>query len=327
MASPWDGERMVPRPEDCPVAAVPFRKDLVRRTAWLEYAALRITQRFLGGLPAPLQDPLLAGLARLGRAVDHRHAKPARDFIRTALPGATDRDVERLVLQAYRHLARVAVESDRLPGLVGARLGDHYDVETCAGLEELVGSGRGCIVLTAHVGFWEGVGLPMLALGYRMGVAVGKPPNNPYLARYIQRSREAQGAVLLPRDGALAGVSATVRAGGIAVLLLDQRPRAKPVQVEFFGRPAACDRAAAVLVRRVGAPILVTGCYLTPERRRYRLVFQSVIRPEELAGASPRQVIARVNREIEALVLRCPEQYFWLHDRFKGMPPAPRTEA
>jgi len=321
MASPWDDARIEVRPSGFrPPVDLPFEKKVRRRGAWLEFQALRATQPALGVLPEALLRPTLGGLARFARLVDRRHAESARDFVRTAFPEASDREVEARVLAAYRHLARVAVESERLPGVIGTRLADHYEVEACDGLEELVAAREGVIVLTAHVGFWEGVGLPFHALGYPHGVAVGKPPNNMYLARWIQRRREEQGAVLLPREGAIQGVTAAVRSGGAAILLLDQRPRQRPITVPFFGRPAACDRSAGVLVRRVGAPLLVVGCYLTDVPGRYRLVFQRVVRPAEVEGASSEEVMALVNRETEALVRRAPEQYFWLHDRYRGMP-------
>lgn len=321
MASPWDDERIQVRPSDFrPPTERPFEKDIHRRGAWLEFQALRAAQRLLGALPQVLLEPALGGLAHLARLVDKRHANSARDFLRTAFPEASEREVEAGVLAAYRHIARVAVESERLPKILGARLAEHYEVEACEGLEELVAAREGVIVLTAHVGFWEGVGLPLHALGFRHGVAVGKPPNNVHLARWIQRRREEQGAWLLPREGAIQGVTAAVRSGGAAVLLLDQRPRQRPITVPFFGRPAACDRSAGVLVRRVGAPLLVVGCYLTDVPGRYRLVFQRIVRPEEVEGASSEEVIALVNRETEALVRRAPDQYFWLHDRFRGMP-------
>lgn len=321
MASPWDDQPMLPRAlDDCPVERVPFSKSIRRRGAWIEFMALRALQRSLALMPRPLLRPAIGGFARFARLVDGRHAGPAREFLRSALPDATEDQLDWHVTEAYRHLVRIVVESEHLGELRGARLGDHYDLETCPGLEQLIASRRGFLVLTAHVGFWEGLGQPLFAFGVPFGAAVGKPPSNHHLARWMQRRREEQGYRLLARDGAIAGVNQIVRAGGAALLLLDQRPRTKPIQASFFGRPANCDRSASVLLRRVAAPILVMGCYLTPEPRRYRVVCQRVIQPEELQSASPVEVLELVNRETEELILRAPEQYFWLHDRFKGSP-------
>jgi lauroyl/myristoyl acyltransferase len=90
--------------------------------------------------------------------------------------------------------------------------------------------------------------------------------------------------------------------------------------VPFFGRLAACDRSAGVLARRVKAPLVFAACYRQEGPRPYRLVFSRVVLPEDLDGLDASQVMGLVNRETERLILACPEQYFWLHDRYKGLP-------
>ncbi len=320
-AGPWDDLALSPMdpPQGLEVEGA-FEKRLPHRGALVEYWALRSALFTLDHLPRPLLGPALGGLARLARRVDRRHARAARDFLATVFPGAGPKELEERLLQAYRHLARIAVESEGLSRLVGRRLGDHYRIETCPGLEELLGAGGGCILLTAHVGFWEGIGLPLHALGLRRGVVVGKPPNNIHMARWLQRRREKQGGRLLPRKGAMGGIATALAQGGVALLLLDQRPRHKAITAELFGRPAACDRSAGVLLKRMGVPVLVAGCYLTDTAQQYRLVFQRIIQPAELDGEPVEAILGLVNREIEKLVLRAPEQYFWLHDRYRGMP-------
>jgi KDO2-lipid IV(A) lauroyltransferase len=104
------------------------------------------------------------------------------------------------------------------------------------------------------------------------------------------------------------------------MLLLDQRPHGKAVIAPFFGRPARCERGAAVLLRRLEMPVLVGACYTTDVPYRYKISFPTVIAPGELSGASPEAIVGRVNAEMEALILRHPEQYFWLHDRFRDAP-------
>jgi KDO2-lipid IV(A) lauroyltransferase len=89
----------------------------------------------------------------------------------------------------------------------------------------------------------------------------------------------------------------------------------------FFGRPAHCERAVAVFARRLGVPVVFGACYRTERRWHYRMVFTEVLRPEDLAGLSPEAVTTRINAELERMIRACPEQYFWLHDRYRGAPP------
>lgn len=296
--------------------------------AWSEYLALRAVQETLGRLPDPLFRPLAAGGARLARLLDRGRTRSAREFVRAALPHLDAAAADRLVLAAWRHLLRLTVTFDRMHDvMLRHRLGDHYDVEICEGFEDLQQSGRGVIFVTAHVGQWEAVGAPLNALGFSPLYCIGKPPRNHPLARYVQRTRERAGGIMLPRNGAMKGVPAVVRAGGGVIMLLDQRARKKPIYADFFGRPAACDRSVGVLLRRVGAPIVFVACYGTDTPLRFQLRFTSVVHPEELSGQAPEAIVARVNRELEALILQAPDQYFWLHDRYKGAPPPPDPAA
>jgi KDO2-lipid IV(A) lauroyltransferase len=123
---------------------------------------------------------------------------------------------------------------------------------------------------------------------------------------------------LLPRRGAMEFAPAVVRGGGTLAMLLDQRARIKPVLAPFFGRESKCDRSASVLLRRLRAPLVFAACYRTSDPRRYRLVVPRVVQPEEVAGKSAEEVAALVNAELEKLILAAPEQYFWLHDRWRG---------
>ena len=102
--------------------------------------------------------------------------------------------------------------------------------------------------------------------------------------------------------------------------MLDQRAHGKTVIAPFFGRPAHCERAVAVLLRRLRMPVVFVACYRTATPFRYRAEFTSVIRPEQFAHASPEVIAAAVNRELERLIRAAPEQYFWLHDRYRNAP-------
>ena len=289
--------------------------------AWAEYLALRAVQGGLRRLPDPIFRPLTGAGGRAAHALDRSRTRIARDFVRTALPGLAPREVDGLVVSSWRHLLRVAVGFQELhEGVRGHRLAEHYELEACEDFLELCGAGRGVIFITAHVGMWEALGPPLNALGFQPLYAVGKPPRNDPLARYVQRTRELAGGIMLPRRGAMKGVPAVVRAGGAVVMLLDQRARVKPIYASFFGRPAACDRSVGVLLRRVASPLVFVGCYATARRLRFRVRFASVVSPAELAGLSPEEVVERVNRQIEELILFAPDQYFWLHDRYKGAP-------
>jgi lauroyl/myristoyl acyltransferase len=311
-------------PELSQVRLVPWRAALGRDEsvgAWLTYAALRAAMAGITRLPLPVQDAFIEGLARLGHALDRRHSRAAREFVRSALGPATSAErVDELVLGAWRHLLQVSFALGR-----GDRIDEpqhiarHADFEACADVARARARG-GCIIAMPHVGDWE-IGATTLAwFGFDPCHAVARPPKNRPLSLWLQRARERRGVRILGRTGAMDEVQTVLRAGGHVVMLLDQRARHKPIVAPFLGRLALCERAAPALVRRSGAPIVFAACYRLPERGRFRFVLPKVLWPEDLAGLSPTEVMGRINRELEQLILAAPEQYFWLHDRYRGAP-------
>lgn len=310
-----------------PIERVEVRDDRRGPKAWAEYLAFRVACATLGALPRVLLDPILGGMGRVLERLDRRHADAARAFIGAALPELDDKQRASLARSAWSHFARVSFRASRIHKLVaGKALGEVYDVLATPAARELIDSGEGCVLASAHVGNWEATGPIFLALGRQPLYGIGKAPRNDPLSRYMQRTRELVGGRMLPRKGAMQGAPKVVRAGGSVLMLLDHRSRGKPVWAPFFGRVAACDRSAGVLLRRLGAPILFVGIYEQDGPRPLRAELHTVLRPEDLAGLNPEAIARRVNAELEALILREPTQYFWLHDRYKDKPPAdPRT--
>jgi KDO2-lipid IV(A) lauroyltransferase len=174
------------------------------------------------------------------------------------------------------------------------------------------------VLVSGHIGDWETGAALLNWAGFGPLYVISKPPKNRWLALHAQRVRESRNMRLLPRRGAMEFAPAVVRGGGTLAMLLDQRARWKPVRAPFFGREATCDRTASVLLRRLRAPLVFAACYRTERPAHYRLVVPRVVQAAEVAHLGPEEVAALVNRELEQLILRAPEQYFWLHDRWRS---------
>lgn len=303
-----------------PVGRAEVRGDDRSLKAWLVYMLVRGMELTLGRMPRFFVDRILGGLARLVTRLDRRHTEAAESYIRAAFPEATEPQVRSLVLGAWRHFAWVGLTAPRLGKLKGKRLGDYFDVRISPEARAVVEAGEGCVLVSAHVGNWEAIGSACQALGILPVYGIGKAPRNDYLSRHMQRIREVGGGRMLPRKGAMKAAPAVIRAGGAVMMLLDHRARHKPVWANLFGRPAGCDRSAGVLLRRIGAPILFFGCYEQAQGARFRLDLGTVLRPSDLAGLAPERIARRINQELEHLILAQPDQFFWLHDRFKDAP-------
>lgn len=296
--------------------------------AWVEYLATRALLGGLARLPDGGRELVARGLARVAKPLDRRHSDAARGYLRQALGHAAggvappDAEVEARLLEAWRHFFRVTLEGPGMPRRVPpGSAGEHITVDACPDFERALALGRGGILVTPHVGDWEAGAAFMAHVGMRPAFAISRPPKNRPLSVWMLGLREGRGIALLPRRGGMTMAMRVVREGAWLAMMLDQRPRGNHVVAPLFGRPARCERGAAVMMRRLRVPVVLGACYREAPFR-YRTVLRSVLWPEELARLTPEQVVARINAELEALILAHPEQYLWLHDRYRGAPEA-----
>ncbi|MEW6074506.1 MAG: lysophospholipid acyltransferase family protein [Planctomycetota bacterium] len=326
MAEPAGGEGgPAPLPRglraDWPVSWQSVRGRRTGLLARLEQAAVRLALAGANALPAPLLAAVIAVLSRLAPLVDRRHARVARSFLVQALGPLPPAELARRVRGAYRHLLRVVADAERFRRRVPPEeVLDHFEQRWSDAAREVAAAGQGSLVLTGHVGNWEVSIAAAPWVGFDPFFAISKPPANRYLSADFQAARERQGIRLIPRRGAMALAPAILRAGGSIGMMLDQRARKRPVLAPFFGRPARCDRSAAVLLKRMRVPVVFAACYATEQPLRFRLELTEVIRPEEVRNARIVDIVARVNRVFEAMIRQAPEQYFWLHDRYRDTP-------
>lgn len=312
-------------PEPWPLPHLPVRGDRGGALAELECLLVRAMIGGAGLLPLALQSALTGALARLAAVLDRRHSDEARRFLEQAFGAdlAPERR-EELVRAAWRQLFASALEGARFDRRI-LRSGDlveHFDLSEQGELPRVVAAGRGALVATCHLGAWEAMAALMPRLGLRPFYAVAKPPRNRPLSEVLQRVREARGYRVIPRHGALQHVRKVVAAGGYVALLVDQRARGRAVLAPFFGRLAHCERSFAVLARRLHVPLVVGAGIKLAEPDRYALRIPRVFWPEELAALDPAGILGAINAEFERMILAQPDQYLWLHDRYRKAPPA-----
>ncbi len=264
-----------------------------------------------------------AALGRLFFRLDRRRRGYALRLLRNAFPGRADTELLRLGARATGNLFKVPLDMARLTRLL-ERGGDIRSVIDYRGAERQLAAMRPPFLgLTAHLGNWEiaAVGVAQF-VGGADGVA--RVAKNPLLQRWILQNRERGGLRIHPRRGGIRDLAAGLAAGRVGLQVVDQNQRLRGVFAPFFGEIASCERAAVSLALRHGCPIVV-GVAL---RRGRGFAFDLVAAEPfvcERTGDKARDLRAavdRVNAAIEAFVRRAPEQYLWIHDRYRTRPPA-----
>lgn len=291
--------------------------------AWLQYGLFRAAVGVFARLPAAGRRALSRAIGELALRLDRKRSRYAAEFIAQALPHSSRAERDALVLAAWRHLIEFSLEDVRFNDCVlGPKLMEHFEVELSDDVRRLLAEGGGALAITPHVGVWEA--LPALWARLHSGpvYVVARPPRNRPLSRFIQASREARGFRVLHRHGAVESLTRVVQGGGVVGLLLDQRARGKTMLAPFFGRPAHCERSVPLIARRLRRPMFFAACYRTARPFHYRVVASRVMWPDELARCSPEALLGEINREMERMILAAPQQYFWLHERYRNAPAA-----
>jgi KDO2-lipid IV(A) lauroyltransferase len=169
--------------------------------------------------------------------------------------------------------------------------------------------------------------------GYTLGLlgfksyAVARPLDNPYLDEFLHRFRSRTGQTILAKKGDLHQMRHILAEGGVVGTLADQDAGARGLFVDFLGRPASTHKAIALLAIEHQVPILVVLARSTGKPLRYQVVVEELIVPEEYESRpdAVRAITQRFTKALERSVKAAPEQYFWLHRRWKHQPSKPKS--
>jgi KDO2-lipid IV(A) lauroyltransferase len=301
-----------------------------KRSRAADYAVYLLVRGTVGIVQALSWGSALAlarGLATLAYHLDRRHRLVASENVRRAFPDLDEPAVDRLVRASYRHLTTMLVEMIRLPRVVRPGNVQDYIRHARPGDLELarswVATGRPHLVLTGHFGNWEILGYALGLLGQR-GAIVARRLDNPYLDRFLVHFRRKTGMTLLDKQADYARILQTLSQGGGVGMVGDQDAGPRGLFVNFFGRPASTFKSIALLSLEYRAPIFVLGAARVGWPMQYHVYLEDLILPEEYASHpnAPRLITERYTRALERMVRRHPEQYFWLHRRWKHQPKA-----
>jgi KDO2-lipid IV(A) lauroyltransferase len=287
----------------------------------LEAAAAALASWIVRRLPRRLVLALGRRLGRLWAVLDRRHLAIAEDNLRAAFP---DWDAARVAATArgvYAHFGAVILDLLWMEGRPVQELLALADLEGIEHLQHARAAGRGIVAPSAHLGNWE---VQAVASVPHVGpiAVVARPLENPALDRRLVALRASTGNTVIYKQKALARVLGTIRDGGIVAILIDQNVQAKDgIFVRFFGRPACTTTVAAALALKTGCAIVPVRCLLQPNGR-YRMVYGPLV--EWPRGGRRDQDVEALTQHltsiVEGWVRETPEQWLWLHRRWKTRP-------
>ena len=192
-----------------------------------------------------------------------------------------------------------------------------------AELVRLLLDDRATVIVSGHFGNFELGGYILGLFGFPT-CSIARPLDNRYLDRYLSAFRGATGQSMLPKQGSAGAVALLMEQGGVLTVLGDQAAGHKGCWVEFFGRPASAHKAIALLALSHRCPLVVSYSRRLGRPLFYELGVQALADPAESDYnlTTVPELTQWYSDQLEAIVRVAPEQYWWLHRRWKGRPPA-----
>jgi len=252
-----------------------------------------------------------------------RRAVALENLARAFGQARTHRERRRLCRESFRHLGMTLVEASTFFFRPPAILLSRVDAEGTDHLKAAMAQGRGALLLTAHFGNWELLAAAHVQTGYLLSV-VARPLDSPLLDRFVTRFREGGGLEVIAKRHAARRVLEALRRGGMVGILLDQNAsRREGVFVPFFGELACTSRSLAVLALSSGAPVLPVFIH-REAGGRHRIVIEPAVPPPVTGDREQdiRAFTAAFARIMESTIRQWPEQWLWMHRRWKTRPPA-----
>jgi KDO2-lipid IV(A) lauroyltransferase len=292
---------------------------------YLVYLLVRIFVCIVQTMSLECACTLAQGLARLCHRLDRRHREVALQNLENAFPGVYS-EAERgaIVRKVYAHFCRLLVELIQIPRRLHLHNWMTYlDVGEGRQLVECLLSDRPLMIVSGHYGNWEIGGYALGLLGFKTH-GVARPLDNPYLDKFLRQFRERTGQKLLAKKGDYAQIQSLLGKAGIIGFLVDQDAGQRGLFVNFFGIPASTHKAIALLALEYRVPILVMLATSSGLPMHYQSSIEELILPETYIGRPEgvRELTQRFTAALERGVRRNPEQYFWLHRRWKHQPAA-----
>jgi len=273
-------------------------------------------------LPLWISYPFGEALSRLVFFVDRRHRRVALANLGLAFGSGCGRDeIAAMARSNFRSLGQTFVDTCRLLCLSPRTITDMVEVEGEEVLESPRARGQGIIYVTAHFGPWEYLPACSTHFAGEPLTVVARPLDNPYLDRLLTALRRRWGSQIVEKRNALKVVLDVLRQGGNVGVLIDQHVRpSEGVFVNFFGHPACTTSAPALLALRSGAAVIpVVIC--REGRGRFRILLGKEVSAPR-TGAFKEDVVAltaAMTAALEELIRRRPEQWFWVHRRWKSL--------
>jgi KDO2-lipid IV(A) lauroyltransferase len=229
-------------------------------------------------------------------------------------------EIQRICRDSFKNIGKDMLEISRCLNFEESYLKRLVKLEGKEHLDDALSGGNGAIALTAHLGNFPLMNVRLVGEGYPLSL-VARDPENPRVAKMITSYRDAFGIESIPDKPRMACVSKSLKAlkqNRILFLQIDQNAPATECWVDFFGYLVPTFKGPVILSLRTGAPILPMFIIRNPDSS-HKIIIHPPFQLNITGNVEPdiTSNIARLTKVVEATIREYPEQWWWIHRRFK----------
>jgi Kdo2-lipid IVA lauroyltransferase/acyltransferase len=284
---------------------------------FLSYIILRITSAILSILPLGFTYFTARQIGNIANFVLHYRRQVVMENLKTAFGNELD-DTKRaeIASESYRQIAMSFLEL-----LIAPELKKQIDTilqpEHAALIQNLLQQQKGLIAISGHLGNWELQGAAAATAMTEPFTVAAVQQSNPYINRFITRRRNEMGMRVAGTKEAMKILLKALRNRQAIGLVADQSGGRDAIFVDFFGQKAATQPGPAKLALKFGAPLVVGAAVRTGPGQFKMLAQQVEIKDDDTVESLTQRHV----KILESFIRQYPEQYFWLHRRWKRRPP------
>jgi lipopolysaccharide heptosyltransferase II len=228
------------------------------------------------------------------------------------------RELRQLMRRHFRQLGANLLCSAKLTQMPPEKILERVEVENIESMAREFRAGVPVVLVLSHLGTWEVFAQLMPKfVGFVRNASVYQGLGNRFIDEHVRRTRSQTGLELFDRHDGFEPVIDLLRSGGGVGVLSDQHAGDHGVWTPFFGRLASTSPLPALLAKRTRAALIAAGVYTTG-RARWRMVFTERF---DQTGASVAALTSQINQVIEQQIRLAPEDWFWVHNRWKTPEP------
>ncbi len=289
----------------------------------MEFWAVVAVMKGLGSLPRGAARAIGSAIGSLAFRFTGRLRRVGRRNLALALPELSEGEREAVLRGVYRNLGRQLAEFCLMSGYSAASASEFIRYEGLENYQRARDRGKGVLVLTGHIGAWELSSFYHSLMGYPMGMVIRRL-DNPLVDEMVNRIRCLHGNRVLHKDDFARGLLTEMRSGGTVGILMDTNMTPpQGVFVPFFHLLACTASGLARVARKTGAAVLPGFLLWEQRERRYVLHFGEELPVDATDNdeADATSNTARFTAVLEQYIRRYPDQWLWMHRRWKTRPP------